>query len=129
MMNDNKPVMQASPICVTSVRRSQGKAVILLSSGDVIAMPRAMLKERPYRAGVPFDPAAHESFMQKRTYAFALDKAVSLLAVRARTEHEIADTLRKCAYPESIIARVMSRLLEAGYLNAVSYTHLRAHET
>lgn len=121
MMNDNKPVMQASPICVTSVRRNQGKAVILLSSGDVIAMPRAMLKERPYRAGVPFDPAAHESFMQKRTYAFALDKAVSLLAVRARTEHEIADTLRKCAYPESIIARVMSRLLEAGYLNDTGF--------
>lgn len=121
MMNDNRPVMQASPICVTSVRRIQGKADILLSSGDVITMPRAMLKERSYRAGVSFDPAAHESFMQQRAYAFALDKAVSLLAVRARTEHEIADTLRKCAYPESIIARVMSRLLEAGYLNDTGF--------
>ena len=121
MMNDNRPVKQDALISVTGVRRIQGKAVILLSSGDVIAMPRAMLRERPYRAGVPFDPAAHESFMQQRAYAFALDKAVSLLAVRARTEHEIADTLRKCAYPESIIARVMSRLLEAGYLNDTGF--------
>ena len=117
MTSDNRPVTQASPISVTGVRRNQGKANILLSSGDVIVMPRAMLKERPYRAGVPFDPAAHELFIQKRAYAFALDKAVSLLAVRARTEHEIAEALGKCAYPEADIARVMARLLEAGYLS------------
>lgn len=117
MPNEYKPAMQASFISVKSVKRNLGKAEILLSNGECIVMPRSMLRERPYKAGVPFDSAAHESFMQTRAYAFALDKAVSLLAVRARTEHEIADSLRKCAYPEATVARVMSRLLEAGYIN------------
>jgi len=117
MLNNNEPAMQASFISVTSVRRNQGKAEIQLSSGEILVMPRGMLRERPYRSGVPFDPSAHEAFMNSRAYTFALDKAISLLAVRARTEHEIADALRKCAYPESVVARVMARLHEAGYIN------------
>jgi len=130
MPNENKPAMQASFISVKSVKRNQGKAEIQLFSGDTIVMPRSMLRERPYRAGVPFDHAAHEAFIQSRAYAFALDKAVSLLAVRARTEHEIADALRKCAYPESVVAHVMARLQEAGYINdsdfAVNWATSRA---
>ena len=118
MSNEIKPALQASFLSsVKSVKRNQGKADILLSTGDLISMPRAMLRERPYKAGMPFDAAEHKTFITARGYAFALDKAVSLLAVRARTEHEIADTLRKCTYPEPIIARVMARLQEAGYIN------------
>ena len=121
MPNENKPALQASFISVTSVKRIQGKAEITLSNGDVIAMPRAMLKERPYKVGFPFDKEAHDVFIRTRSYAFALDKAVSLLAVRSRTEHEIADALRKNAYPEPIVARVMARLHEAGYINDADF--------
>lgn len=121
MPNENKPALQASFISVTSVKRTQGKAEITLSNGDVIAMPRSMLKERPYKTGVPFDKEAHDAFIRTRSYAFALDKAVSLLAVRSRAEREIADALRKNAYPEPVIARVMARLHEAGYINDADF--------
>lgn len=132
MPNENKPAMQASFISVKSVKRNQGKAELLLSTGELVAMPRSMLKERPYKPGAPFNAAEHESFIQTRSYAFALDKSVSLLAARARTEHEIAQALRKCAYSESVVARVMARLHEAGYLNdadfAEQWTASRIHK-
>lgn len=80
-------------------------------------MPRSMLRERPYRSGMPFDKDAFHSFLMERSYPFAMEKAVSLLASRARTEKEIVEALRKNAYPENAIARVMQRLLEAGYIN------------
>ena len=100
-----------------SVHRDHGRATLTLSSGETLAMPRAMLKERPYRSGTPFDREAFGSFLLERSYPFAMEKAIALLAMRPRTQQEIADALRKNAYPERTIARVMARLDEAGYIN------------
>ena len=100
-----------------SVHRDHGRATLTLSRGETLAMPRAMLKERPYRGGTPFDREAFDSFLLERSYPFAMEKAVALLAMRPRTQQEIADALRKNAYPERTIARVMARLDEAGYIN------------
>lgn len=108
-------------ITITSVKRIHGCAVLLLSSGETLSMPRAMLRERPYRSGMPFDRAAFDAFLLERAYSFAMDKAVALLASRSRTEKEISDSLRKNAYPEQTVARVMARLLEAGYLNDADF--------
>lgn len=84
-------------------------------------MPRAMLRERPYRGGMPFDRASFDAFLRERAYPFAMDKAIALLASRARTEKEIVDALRRNAYPEEAIARVMARLLEANYLSDADF--------
>lgn len=119
--DNNKPAAQASFISVKSVKRNQGKAEITLSNGEIITMPRSMLRERPYRTGVPFDLQAHDEFIRTRAYAFALDKAIALLAVRARAEREIAEALRSCVYPEAVIARVMARLQESGYINDLDF--------
>ena len=104
-----------------SVQRSHGCATLVLSTGETLAMPRAMLKERPYRGGTPFDREAFDSFLLERSYPFAMEKAVALLAMRSRTQQEIADALRKNAYPERTIARVMARLEEAGYINDTDF--------
>lgn len=108
-------------LTLTGVRRVHGRAVLTLSSGEVLSMPRAMLRERPYRGGTPFDRESFDAFLRERSYPFAMEKAVSLLASRARTEHEIADALRRNAYPEGTVARVMARLHEAGYLDDADY--------
>lgn len=104
-----------------SVQRSHGRATLVLSTGETLVMPRAMLKERPYRGGTPFDREAFDSFLRERSYPFAMEKAVALLAMRSRTQQEIADALRKNAYPERTIARVMARLDEAGYINDTDF--------
>lgn len=104
-------------LTLTGVRRIHGRALLTLSNGETLSMPRAMLKERPYRGGMPFDLEGFHAFLRERAYPFAMEKAVALLASRARTEREIADALRQNAYPEQTVARVMARLHEAGYLD------------
>lgn len=119
MMEKNVP--SSSGLIISSVKRIQGRAVLSLSNGETVSMPRAMLKERPYRSGMPFDRASFDALLNDRSYPFAMDKAVSLLSLRSRTEKEIAESLRKNAYPEKTIARVMARLLEVGYLNDAAF--------
>lgn len=112
---------RANTLTISSVKRVHGRASLILSSGETVTMPRAMLKERPYRGGMPFDRAQFYAFLLERSYPFALDKAVSLLASRARTEQEIVSTLRQNAYPEQTIARVMARLHEEGYIDDAAF--------
>ena len=107
MMNEHQTIR------IESIKRVHGRATLTLSTGEVLPMPRAMLRERPYKSGMPFDRQAFDLFIKERSYPFALEKAVSQLASRARTEKEIVDCLKKNAYPEATIARVMARLHEA----------------
>lgn len=108
-------------ICISSIKRVHGRATITLSNGETLSMPRAMLRERPYKSGMLFDRQAFEGFIRERSYLFALEKAVALLAARARSEKEIVDCLRKNAYPEVTIAKVMARLQESEYINDADF--------
>ena len=114
--------MQTPTLTITSVKRIHGLARLTLSDGEVLSMPRAMLKERPYRSGMPFDKASFSRFIAERSFPFAMDKAVTLLSLRARTEKEIADSLLKNAYPEETVARVMAKLVEGGYINDADFS-------
>jgi len=80
-----------------------------------------MLKECPYKSGMPFEPDKHRNLMENRSYHFAMEKAAACLASRARTEKELVDALRKNAYPEHAIAKVMAYLTEAGYMNDMAF--------
>lgn len=114
------PLREASPgerVMLVGVKREKGRALLTLSTGETLAMPRAMLKERPYRGGVPFDRASFDAFLQNRSYPFAMERAASLLAVRARSKKELRDALSLCAYPENTVARVLDALEEARYLS------------
>lgn len=108
-------------LSVVSVKRIHGRAILTLSNGETLNMPRALLRERPYKAGMTFDPEAFDRLMNERAYSFALEKAVSLLAMRAHTEKEILDALRKNAYSEASIAKAMARLHEAGYIDDADF--------
>ena len=112
---------QTASLTVAHVKRIHGKAQLTLSNGETLIMPRALLRERPYRGGMPFDRAAHDALITTRPYPFALEKAISLLAARARTEREIVTALRENAYSEETIARVMARLHEAGYIDDADF--------
>ncbi len=122
MMTMQQTLMENNPLVkVSSVKRDHGKAILTLSNGETRIMPRAMLREHPYKGGMPFDEEAFALFIKERSYPFAMDKAVALLSMRARTEKEIVDALRKNTYPEETIARVMQRLHEAGYINDAQF--------
>lgn len=117
----NQSIASRAQLTIAGVKRVHGRATLTLSSGETLFMPRAMLRERPYRGGMPFDRASFDAFLAERSYAFAMDKAISLLASRSRTEKEIEDALRRNAYPEQAIARVMARLVDAGYIDDADF--------
>ena len=106
---------------LVSVHRVHGRATLTLSTGETLCMPRAMLKERPYRGGSPFDRAAFQAFIRERSYSYAMEKAVALLAMRPRTQKELSDALHQNAYSDEVIARVMARMDEAGYVNDAEF--------
>lgn len=112
---------ESKSLTISSVRRIHGRALLTLSSGEVITMPRVLLRERPYKTSMPFDREAHDALILDRSFSFALEKAIALLAARARTEKEIVDALQKNAYSEAVIAKVMARLHEAGYINDAQF--------
>lgn len=117
MMNE----ILSQEIRIISVKRIHGRAMLTLSTGEILHMPRAMLRERPYKSGMTFDRQAFNTFISERSYPFALEKAVSQLASRARTEREIVECLKKNAYPEMTIAKVMARLQENDYINDADF--------
>ena len=108
-------------LSITGVKRIHGRAVLSLSSGETLSMPRALLRERPYKPGMAFDRKAFEKLMHERAHLFALEKAASLLAMRAHTEKEILDALRKNAYPEAAITKAMAYLQEYGYIDDADF--------
>lgn len=113
--------MTEQQLQIRSIKRIHGRAVLTLTDGETLSMPRAMLKERPYRSGMPFDHASFETFIHERSYPFALEKAVSMLAMRSRSQKELKDALQRNAYPEHTIRRVLERMLEAGYIDDAGF--------
>lgn len=107
----------SSQLMLIAVHCSRYRASLELSDGQTLIMPRAMLKERPYRGGTPFDRQSFDVFIRSRSYFFAMERAVSLLSVRARTEKELRSALLESAYPQEAIDRVLDYLCEAGYIN------------
>lgn len=113
--------MTEQQLQIRSIKRIHGRAMLTLTDGETLSMPRAMLKERPYRSGMPFDRASFETFILERSYPFALEKAVSMLAMRSRSQKELKDALQRNAYPERTIRRVLERMREAGYIDDVDF--------
>lgn len=104
-------------LTLTGVRQEQGRVRLTLSTGEVLFMPRAMLSERRYRAGMPFDRAAFDAFIESRAYSYAMERAGTLLSVRSRSKQELRDALTRSAYPQQTVSRVMDYLEQAGYLD------------
>lgn len=121
MMTEGMEGTSTANLMLVSVRRNGYKAVLELSDGQTLVMPRAMLKERPYRGQTPFDRQSFDSFMNNRAYSFAMERAVSLLSVRARTQKELRSALLESAYPAAAIDRVLDYLSEAGYVNDADF--------
>ena len=95
---------------VVEITRRGGVATVKMLSGEVLKVPSAVYLERRLRAGERMDPAAYRLFAAEREYPHALETAVKYLALRERSEREVAQRLRRSCYGEKTIARVMETL-------------------
>lgn len=95
---------------ILEIRRQRGKALITLSSGDVIRVPLGLLRERPLKEGDAIEPEEYDNWLMVRQYRYALDRAVSYLAARAHSRHEIEEKLLRIGYRPCTVEMVLYKL-------------------
>ncbi len=95
---------------IQEIRKQRGKALMTLSSGDVIRVPLGLLRERPLKEGDAIDPEEYDNWLMVRQYRYALDRAVSYLAARAHSRHEIEEKLLRIGYRPCTVEMVLYKL-------------------
>lgn len=95
---------------IVSIKRMHGVAHVKLENGEMFKFPSVFLSERPLKMGRMVDQEEYLAFVQQRALPFALERAIRLQAMREHSEKEIASALRRSAYPEPVIAQVLSML-------------------
>lgn len=96
---------------IIEIKKSKGLAIVLLENGEKIRVPGALLRERPVKVGESIEPVLYREYIIRRGYPHAVDRAVKLLAMRDHSEGELRDKLYQAGYPDSVIDRVMEKLM------------------
>ena len=108
-----------------TVKRTEtvrGKTVITFESGWQVWLAAGQEPDFPLTEGTEVDRKEFEQFILLRQYPAALEKAVSMLALRACTR---AETERKLAfhhYDPCVIEMVLYKLEKEGLLNDSEFT-------
>lgn len=103
---------------VSSVQERRGGAMVRFESGEALWFGRAAWRER-----LPLSPGDEEELEQlkdwllPRQYAEALDGAVRLLSVRARSEGEIRRKLTERGYMDDTVDMVLYKLEKEGLVD------------
>ena len=92
---------------IKSIKRLHGVCHVKLAGGAEFRFPSVFLSERPLKAGRMVDREEYLAFVSSRALPFAIDRAVRLQAMREHTQKEVAAALKRSAYPDPIIAKVM----------------------
>ena len=98
------------PDRVMEIKRQHGVATVKMMSGDTLNIPSALYLERKLHVNQPLDPDEYRTFMMQRGYPHALEAAMKFLALRERSEQEIASRLRRSRYDEATIQKVLDTL-------------------
>ena len=95
----------------------RGKIRILFESGWEVWLGKKL--ELPFRVaeGTEVDRDSFKQFILLHQYPPALEKAVSMLAQRARSRKEIQERLRFAHYDEEVISLVIYKLEQENLLN------------
>ena len=91
---------------IATLRKERGKMRITLESGQELLVPLSLFHERPLAPGQVLDLDAYDQWLLLRQYRHALDRAVSYLAARARSRHELESRLLRCGYRPATVEMV-----------------------
>ena len=102
---------------VSEIEKVRGRIRVVLDDGSEYLLLKSMLLERPLKVNDELDPEEFASWVTRRQYRSALEKAVSFLAVRACSKGEIAQKLRRIGYSPETVEMVLYKLDREGFLN------------
>lgn len=106
---------------ILEIRKQRGKALVTLSDGSVLRVPLGLLRERPLREGDAIELEEYDNWLMVRQYRYALDRAVSYLAARAHSRHEIEEKLLRIGYRPCTVEMVLYKLERERLLNDADF--------
>lgn len=108
---------------ITSITKERGKMRITINESVEMLVPTILFRERPLQEGQPLDMDEYDHWLLLRQYRHALDRAVSLLASRARSCKEIEDKLLRYGYRPSTVEMVIYKLETQNLLDDADFAH------
>ena len=107
---------------VTALERSGRHSMLVTINEEIrVLMSRDIWAERPLSEGEELDFAEFSQWLLPRQYPEALNRAVALLAQRARSGGEIRQKLEKACYLEDTIDMVLYKLEKERLLDDVAF--------
>ena len=107
---------------IQSVQMIRGKSVVTFFSGWKVWFSHHETLPFPLVPGAEIDHTNVEKYILLTQYPSALDKAVNLLAQRARSRNEIIEKLRSAHYDQSVVEMVIYKLEKENLLNDNDFT-------
>ena len=98
--------------------RNKGKKIkIVFDDGTKYLLDLSLYEDRPLRVGDSVDPEEYANWILLHQYKPALNRAVSMLAMRACSKGEIRGKLHRVGYSDQTIEMVLLKLEKNNLLN------------
>lgn len=95
---------------ITAVKTEKGGATVEINGEVTLWLSRDIWLERPLKEGESLDLEAFQQWLLPRQYPEALNYAVSLLAIRARSSGELRQKLKRKHYMDDTIEMALYKL-------------------
>jgi regulatory protein len=113
---------------ITSVRELRGGVRVTVSNGETLCLRNKDCKNRPLREGDEVDLREWKHELLLNQYPDALQRAVRLLAVRARSVSELEKRLTEAYFLPETVEMAITKLTGNGLLNDEAFAAQWARE-
>lgn len=113
---------------VTGVRELPHGVIVTVNGGEALRLTRKDCKSFPLREGDAVDLQKLKHDLLLSQYPAALNRAVRLLAVRARSGFEIEQRLKDACYLPDTVEMVLAKLQSNGLLDDLAFARQWAKE-
>ena len=102
---------------IEKIERKGSMMVITCDNGEMIRLPRAVMREHPLREGQLLDIDSYYQQTERTMYQKALERAVWWLSKKDNSEKQLMMKLTDSAFTEKSAARACDFLKAGNYLN------------
>ena len=116
---------------ITEIRKSPGdtsRLTVFVDGSEAFTVSEEVARELGLSVGRELAPAATERLGKDDERTKAREAALRLLAVRARSEGELVDRLRRKGFAEKLTAVVVSALSDVGLVDDAAFARAWADE-
>lgn len=102
---------------IEKIERKGSLMVITCDNGEMIRLPRAVMREHPLREGQLLDIDGYYQLSERTMYQKALERAVWWLSKKDHSEKQLMKKLTDSAFTEDSASRACDFLKAGNYLN------------